>query len=697
MKEWHTAAELAALKLPGLPSTESAMIRRAARDAWRSRPREGRGGGLEFHASALPAAAQVRLGALARKAAKAAEAEPAPVARDELWRWYDAQAEAKKAKARDRATVLDAVETLHRNGVPKDVAVMSVAARHGVSATTVYNWFGLVAGRDRADWLPALAPRHAGRTATVECDAEAWDFIKAAYLNDSEPPFADCYQRLERAAKARGWSYPSERTLFRRLTKTVHPAVVVLCRKGVEAAARMYPAQERDRSHFTALEAVNADGHTFDVAVRTPEGDRVVRPKLIGFQDLYSGMIVAWRLAETENSWAVRLTVGDMVETYGIPKKVWLDNGRAFASKWLTGGAPNRYRFIVREEDPVGILTQLIGPDGIHWTTPYRGQAKPIERAWRDLASDISRHPACAGAYLGPNPMEKPESYASRALAWADFEALVASEIHEHNDRRGRTSKVCAGRSFRETFAESYARNPVTRATEEQRRLWLLAAEGIQASKRDGSIRLMGNRYFAEFLHLHMGETLAVRFDPDFLHDGVHVHRMDGAYLGMAPVVEPAGFDSAEAARKHGQARKQWLRGVKLMKDAEVRMSAAQVAALIPPNLGPAAPPEAKVVQLARPVLDLKRAPAPELSAAQAERHEALIAEFRRPEAAPARDEKAERIAWAERIEAALAAGAEVAEGDRQKFARYARQPEWKAHKRLAEDFGGSVSALATA
>jgi hypothetical protein len=28
-----------------------------------------------------------------------------------------------------------------------------------------------------------------------------------------------------------------------------------------------------------------------------------------------------------------------------------LDNGRAFASKWITGGANTRFRFKVREED----------------------------------------------------------------------------------------------------------------------------------------------------------------------------------------------------------------------------------------------------------------------------------------------------------------------------------------------------------
>ncbi len=41
--------------LPGLPKTVSAIIRKAKRENWQSRPREGRGGGLEYHVSSLPA------------------------------------------------------------------------------------------------------------------------------------------------------------------------------------------------------------------------------------------------------------------------------------------------------------------------------------------------------------------------------------------------------------------------------------------------------------------------------------------------------------------------------------------------------------------------------------------------------------------------------------------------------------------
>lgn len=64
MKEWLTARELAAEALPGLPTTESAMIRYAARNRWAdsmayARSRSGRGGGVEFHIALLPIEARL--------------------------------------------------------------------------------------------------------------------------------------------------------------------------------------------------------------------------------------------------------------------------------------------------------------------------------------------------------------------------------------------------------------------------------------------------------------------------------------------------------------------------------------------------------------------------------------------------------------------------------------------------------------
>ena len=142
------------------------------------------------------------------------------------------------------------------------------------------------------------------------------------------------------------------------IVPAVPRSVLVLAREGTEALDRTFPAQERDRSMFHALEGVNADGHKFDVFVRWPDGT-IARPIMVGVQDLYSGKILGYRVAETESADLVRMSFRDAVERYGIPRKAWLDNGRGFASKMITGGVANRFRFKVKQEDPIGVLVSM--------------------------------------------------------------------------------------------------------------------------------------------------------------------------------------------------------------------------------------------------------------------------------------------------------------------------------------------------
>ena len=47
---------------------------------------------------------------------------------------------------------------------------------------------------------------------------------------------------------------------------------------------------------------------------------------------------------ELEGAEAVRLVAGDMLDDYGIPEHILLDNGHEFAAKALTGGSPTHCR-----------------------------------------------------------------------------------------------------------------------------------------------------------------------------------------------------------------------------------------------------------------------------------------------------------------------------------------------------------------
>lgn len=581
-----------------------AVRMRAAKESWPSEFRIGVGGPRRVYTvTTLPA--PVREALLLAQALAAGEvansqlAPPRANARSRaervaaLWQRYERCGKKLQAVAGQRLRALQAVEALEARGLRRLDARARVAAQlqaegAPVSVASLGRWADLVAGLESQHRLAALVPDFCGRTVSAVIDERAWDLFKADYLRLEQPSMASCYERLERIAADKGWVLPSLRTLARRIENEIPRGVRTLRREGTEALERTYPAQERDRAAFHAIEAVNADGHKFDVFVRNSAG-AVVRPILVGVQDLYSGKLLGWRLAETESSDLIRLAFRDVVEHFGVPSHAWLDNGRGFASKYITGGTRNRYRFKVREDDPTGILVAL-GMQ-IHWTTPYHGQAKPIERAWRDLCDRIAKHPACAGAYTGNTPDAKPENYGSRAVPWAQFAALVDTEIAAHNARPNRKTRVCGGTmSFDEAFAASYASATIRRATPEQLRQLLLTAETVTANRQDGSVRLADNRYWHEALCAHAGRKLLLRFDPANLHQSIHAYTLDNTYICAADCIGPTGFSDTDAAREHLRGKKQYLRAIKDQANAAIRMDAARVAAQLPDITPPELP-----------------------------------------------------------------------------------------------------------
>ena len=599
-REWFSAVELAGQ--PGLPQARRSISRALSTlGEDQRRKRQGRGGGWEYHISALPSATQAALltmnGQSQREpeAPAAVEQEPEPEGRSAaLWQNFERRPQTIKDSAAERLQVVLAVEQLIGGGHSIGGAVRAVAEQTGVSVATVQRYRQRTKGVGPGDWLPILAPRLAGRVASVEIPPPAWETFKADYLRLERPAASACYDRLQRVAEKEGWPLPSYATFLRRL-REIPRQVRTLARKGREALKRSYPAQVRDHTVYRALEAVNADGHKFDTFVRFPDGE-VCRPVMIAWQDISSGKILSRRVDKTENADMIRLAFCDLAGRFGIPEVAFLDNGRGFASKWMTGQTKTRFRFKIKEEDPQGVLVSL--GVKVRWATPYHGQAKPIERAFRDLCEYVAMHPALSGAYTGNSPSNKPANYGARAVGLAEFMAVLDEEIKRHNARSGRRGRACNGRSFDEIFNESYTAGPIRKATREQLRLCLLAAEGVTCSRQDASISLHKNRYWSECLAPHAGRKVVVRFDPLDLHSNVHVYHLSGEYIGAAECIQAAGFGDTEAAREHARKRNQYNRKTKELLALERTMTPQEVAAQLPQAEPEGAPPRTQVIKM---------------------------------------------------------------------------------------------------
>jgi putative transposase len=595
-REWFSAAELEALALPSMPGTRRGIALAAETQGWQTRPRRGRGGGVEYHVGSLPMAARAKLALDARPAPTETPREAAKTAlsHEEAWKWFEGLPEKRQVEARERLAMLDAIAALVGHGTPKVLAMQMIAAERGVTVASLYNWETMVRGVPGEHRLPRLAPRHAGREGMrADCDKMALAWLRSFWLSPSRPTVEMALRKLRLVAPSHGWTLPSDRTLRRHIDQ-IDKQVVVYEREGPDAADRMFPMLRRDRSALHALEMVNADGHRFDVMVRWPD-DTKARPMATVFQDIYSGRILSWRVETTENTDTFRLAFGDMVEKYGIPDHVFVDNTLAAANKTMSGGVKRRFRFKVRDEEPLGILPSL--DVKVHFTRPYSGQSKPIERAFGDFARDIARLPEFEGAYLGNSVANKPHNHGEKAVPLTTFLAVLEREIASHNARQGRQGGVCRGRSFDDVWAESYASVPIRKANATQRRMFLLAAESVKV-RQDATIHLLGNRYHDPQMVNLIGANLVVRFDPDHLHAPVHLYRLDGGYICAAGCWADTGFADTEAARRIGQAKTLRRRGVKAIAQAEKTFDAERLARdLRAAAPEPEAPPEARVVR----------------------------------------------------------------------------------------------------
>ena len=690
---WWTAEEIAAAALPDLPATRQGVEAVIKRCDWRGNPdlarrRAGKGGGWEYSWRLFPSHAQRKLLA----SAAAPVAKPA-FDRDTAWAWFDSLPEDVRAKARAHLAILDRVEALeHLPGMGRHNAICAVAREAKIGPRTIWSWFVLVEGVGPDDRLCALAPKHraaAPKAKRVHASAEFLDRLKADYLRLAGPTFQSAYDRAAELCRHKGWAVFTDRTARRWMDENVPRVTQVYAREGEAGLARCFPPQIRDRSGLVSLEAVNADCHKIDVFVQWPGIDKPVRPQIVAFQDLFSNKMLAWRIDLDPNKVAVMSAFGEMVETWGIPRHCLFDNGREFANKWLTGGTPTRFRFKVRADDPLGVLP-MMGVK-IHWATPAHGQAKPIERGFRDFADRIAKHPAFAGAYVGNRPDAKPEDYGSRAIPLEEFKVILAEGIRAHNARPGRGTDNAKGRSFDETFAASYATDRISKATEAQRRLWLMGQEVRKLHKSHGALWLHGNRYWADWMNELAGDTVVARFDPEDLHAGLSIYALGGAFLGEAECLEKVGFFDLVGAKTHSRQVAQQRKAEKKLLDTMRAIPVAAYAAEL------AAIPREEVEDLSAKVVTpifgrpserraVDAAPSADVVAAQA----ILISDLaaRRSAVAAVEETARDRFKRALTLMWELEGGDEVASDDQQWLKIYQTSSEYRAERLLWDDFG---------
>lgn len=515
--------------------------------------------------------------------------------------WFHTLPMSAQEEAARRAQLLWEFEDMvPPEGMTKTEYSTEWAKKHGTKRATLYDWRRMVGHLPRHQWCYGLVPeKRKGNmpgAPKADIDPDLWAYITKSWLIQSRPALRPIYQRAEKMAKARDLDLPSEKTIARRLAK-LPLSVVTLARGGESALDGMYPPRRRDYTTLSVHEIWNADGRMADVHVRWPDGD-VCRPIMVAWLELRTRTVVGWAIGKSESAQLVRMALGNSLErARAIPSGAYLDNGRAFASKELTGGQETRYRFSVKPGEIQGALT--MGGVKVLWAKPYNGKAKPIESFWNTLA-EAEKRPEFVGAYCGNKPDNRPDEHdVKNAIDVALYENLLREELDAYHTKSHRGDGM-DGRSPNQVYAALMPDAVVRQPTSAQIQRCRMVPQKVTLN-RSGEVNLLDNRYGNDATAGMARGTYTAYYDPSDASAPIELWD-GGEQVATVPLLAKTGFADREAAQDHARALNTFKRATReKAKALQVMTRAKDWTTPRKPEAAPDGPlPRAKTAQMVR-------------------------------------------------------------------------------------------------
>lgn len=211
---------------------------------------------------------------------------------------------------------------------------------------------------------------------------------------------------------------------------------------------------------------------------------------------------------EPPNGDHVLLSLYHAILTNGVPKYLYIDNGKDYRMKGLAGGRMHRLEV---DEEKIRSLCGALGITPI-FSRPFNAKAKLIERIHLKIKEEFSRH--CIG-FRGGNILERPEKLKTevkRGLLMSHEELKAAYDDFVKNvlNKLPNGGRILEGKSPDEAWN---AENPTIVLPRNEALIMLVARHdkprqirrnGIEDSKRDVF-------YWAEWMAGMKGQTVYIR------------------------------------------------------------------------------------------------------------------------------------------------------------------------------------------
>lgn len=546
IKTHYSCAELAEMRLPGLPVTKKGCIDLVARENWISQKRPGRGGGYEYQPPA-PIMAQIK-GKLLQSMAQSAPALPAvkeptkpttdltlkPANPGHLKDW---QREIGEARA---AICMEVKRLAAVGGIDRAIrAVIELAACEGLtpqlqrlvpvanakagtgralSRTTLYRWLKELPSDDAAVGNVArLAPK------TRESnEIPAWaPYLLNIYSQPQKPSLSYCVEQL--CVKLPGNIIAPSYAAAHRFIQKMSNVDRERGRMGSREIKTILPFVRRDTKNMWPTDCYTADGHTFDAEVAHPAHGKAFRPEITTVLDIATRKGIGWSIGLAESTWAVLDALRNACETGGIPAIFYVDNGSGYKNATMS-------------DESTGFMARL--GIRIEHSLPYNSQARGIiERAHQTIwVRGAKTLPTYMGAQMDAQAKQKvfkltrkdiKTTGTSRLLIeWNDFVTWCQQQIDAYNnkphsslpkirDADGKKRHQTPNEAWQQAIQEGWKPAEI-----EQHESNDLFRPYKTCKVIRGEVRLFNNVYFSHDLEHHHGETAQVGYD---IHDASRV------------------------------------------------------------------------------------------------------------------------------------------------------------------------------
>ncbi|MCQ9626884.1 transposase [Cetobacterium somerae] len=307
---------------------------------------------------------------------------------------------------------------------------------------------------------------------------------------------------------------------------------------------------KRDYTVLRVNEYWVSDGHDLELmcyrkGMKNAKGERILSsPKMMVWMDVRTRFVVGWTLAWTETTESIAIALKRGIEKYGVPEKVYTDNGKAYKSKVLKG------------TDELDGIYESLGIAVTH-TLPYSGQSKHIERWFRVFKENFAKGSI---TYKGGNIIERPERLGSFAVEKIDkgmileedelitaIESWLEYANHGYYKLRGgHRGQGMEGKTPKELYYEYLDKEDRKVLSDEKLRL-LFMYEDIRVITRNG-INYFGQTYSHEDLYFRQGEKVKIKYDPHDLKI-ILVYALSGEYICKAERLSEFGFNDVEGIK----------------------------------------------------------------------------------------------------------------------------------------------------